>query len=311
MYDISNQEIIDKYLNRYIHSKQSISTRRSCLNYFFNTKYFGYSGHIFDIKKKILLDYFNYLNQLKNLSLGTKKTKWILLKSFLDYCSEYYEDDYGFIIRFPKNSIKWKPTHKEPNTNKNVVMNIEELKKILNWLRVHHFSYYLIFRVLAETGMRKGGLIAIDYDKIFLKERYIETNEKNGRNSYFISRELSNLLEIYLERRKSHNIEEKALFISNHLKRLNIRTLNQFLKGSSNRKRKGILKTIGIKKNITCHTFRKTLNTLRYEMGCPDGDLEFLLCHAISINRDKYIKLTHEQKLELYDKWYPYHNISI
>ena len=48
----SNQEIIDKYLNRFRHSKQSVALRKTNLNIFFNKKYFGYDGHIFKVRKR-------------------------------------------------------------------------------------------------------------------------------------------------------------------------------------------------------------------------------------------------------------------
>ena len=60
----NNEIIIEKYLNHYSYSKQSFKMRKTTLNYFFNKKYFGYSGHIFDIKTNTLIEYFEYLNKL-------------------------------------------------------------------------------------------------------------------------------------------------------------------------------------------------------------------------------------------------------
>jgi len=298
---LTNDEIIEKYLDGFRHSNASISTRKSCLNYFFDKKYFGFDGHISEIKKSTLIDYFNYLNQLKTISLGPKKMKWTFIKGLLEFCMEYYDD---FLIAIPKHTIKWKPIHKEPNSNKDVVMTKKELKEILEYLKGYHYSYYLIFKTFADTGMRKGELIAIDYDKVNLKKRYIETKGKTGRKIYYISKDLSNHLNVYLEERKLKNVETKALFLSTWLKRYNLRAFNEFLKPR--------LDELGIKKNITCHTFRKSLNTFRKLMDCSKENRKLLINHKTKdVNVNSYVKLNYSEYLDLYDKWYPYSNLNL
>jgi len=298
-----NEKIIETYLNHYKHSRQSVKTRKSSLNYFFESKYFGYKGHAFEIDTDILIDYFDYLKDRDSLSLSSKKLKWTLLISFLNFSMEYYRK-YEFIVIIPKHSINWNGIiHKKPKTNKDVVMTKEEINDILNYLKLRHFNYYIIFRVFTETGMRKGELISINYNDVNLEKRCIKTKGKTGEKFYYISKELSKYLKIYLKERKLRNVNTKALFLSIHSKRFGERQFNAYLKT--------VLRDLKIKKVITCHTFRRTLNTLRKLMECPDGDLEFLLGHAISLNRDRYVKLTPEQKLELFDKWYPYLDISI
>lgn len=298
--NLTNDKIIEAYLYRWRHSQQSITTRKYNLNYFFNKKYFGYSGHIFDMHKRNLMDYFDYLNHLETISLNTKKMKWTILRSFLAFCMEYYDD---FIIKIP-TSIRWKNIHKEPVTNKDIVMTKEEVKKILTFLKNTHYTYYLIFRVFAETGMRKGELIAIDYDKVDLKKRYIETIGKMGKKVYYISKDLCNHLDIYLEERKLKNVETKVLFLSNNLRRYSNRPFNVYLKI--------VLNKLGIEKNITCHTFRKSLNTFRKLMNCPKEDRKILINHKTKdINVNAYVKLKYNDFIDLYDKWYPYNNLNL
>ena len=46
----------------------------------------------------------------------------------------------------------------------------------------------------------------------------------------------------------------------------------------------GVLEAVGIdreKRNITCHTFRRTINDLRKDMGCPLEDRKILLGHKV------------------------------
>lgn len=299
-----NKTIINKYLERYRYSYQSVKTRKSALNYFFNSEYFGYLGHIFDINTDNLIDYFDYLKNRGTISLGTKKTKWTLIISFLNFCMEYYRK-HKFIVIIPKHSINWKGVnHKEPKTNKDIVMTKEEIRDILDYLKLRHFKYYLIFRTFSETGMRKGELININYDGVNLEKRYIETTGKTGKKVYYISQELANFLKLYLKERELKNVETKALFLSNQSKKYTERGFNAYLKN--------VLNDLRIKKNITCHTFRRTLNTLRKLMGCPNEDRKILLNHKVSdVNVESYVKLNYKQYIELFDRWFPYQNIQL
>lgn len=300
----TNKEIIDRYLNHFRHSKQSVKTRKSSLNFFFEPHYFGYSGKIFDITTDILINYFDYLKHSKQLSLNTKKTKWILLKSFLKFCMEFYRK-FNFIVVIPKFSINWNGIiHKEPETNKDVVMNIEEISSILNYINLRNFKYYLIFRIFTETGMRKGELINIDYDGINLEKRYIKTKGKVGKKVYYISNELNKMLEIYIRERKLKKVKTEALFLSSYSKRYSEKAFNEYLKP--------ILKELDISKDITCHTFRRSLNTLRKIMGCPGEDRKILINHKVKdVNVESYVKLNYKQYLELFDKWNPYKETQI
>lgn len=291
----SNEEVIEKYLNHYRHSPESMRMRKSNLNNFFGENHFGFSGNILEISKGDLYDYFDYLNHDPNISLTTKENKWRIMSSFMAFCMEYYDD---FMIVVPSKTICWKPTHKEANSNKDVIMDKQEVKKILAWLKDRNFKYYLIFRIFAETGMRKGELINIDYDNIDVEKRYIKTEGKRGVKVYYVSKELSELLEMYVEKRKDVKVETKALFLSTQLRRYSKRPFNRYLKD--------VLLQIGIEKNITCKSFRSTLNTMRKVMGCTREDRKILINHKTGdVNVEHYVKLNYEQFVELFDRWNP------
>ncbi|MFW9973145.1 MAG: tyrosine-type recombinase/integrase, partial [Candidatus Odinarchaeota archaeon] len=163
---------------------------------------------------------------------------------------------------------------------------------------------YLIFRIFAETGMRKGELINIDYDNIDLEKRYLKTKGKTAKKVYYISKDLAKFLEIYLKERSLKNVNSKALFLSPHLKRYAERQFNIYLKK--------VLADLGIKKDITCHSFRRTLNTLRKVMACPNEDRKILINHKVKdVNVESYVKLNYNQFIDLYDKWNPYQDIQI
>lgn len=52
MKEITNQQVIDRYLKRFSPSQKSQSTRKYALEYFFRSDNFGYNGHIFSITKR-------------------------------------------------------------------------------------------------------------------------------------------------------------------------------------------------------------------------------------------------------------------
>jgi integrase len=299
MIEITNQEIIDRYLKRFSHSKKSQSTRKYALEYFFRSDNFGYSGHVFNMTKRDVIDYFDYLNHLDTIALQTKINKWMIFRSFLQFFMEYYDD---VVIVIPRYSTKWKAIHKKPDTNKDVVMTKEEVKTILDYTYYNNYNYYIFFRLLAETGMRIGEFLSLDCEDVNVKKRYIEAEGKTGRKVYYFSEALVRHLEIYLKERMSKETDSNALFLSIQKKRYALRTINHYIRNCVIR--------LDIEKRISCHTFRRTLNTLRKRMGCPKEDRKILLCHKVSdVNFSCYVKLNYYDYIQLYDKWNPYKNI--
>jgi len=299
MTEISNQQIIDRYLKRFSHSKKSQSTRKYALEYFFRSDNFGYSGHIFSITKRDVIDYFDYLNHLDTLALQTKINKWMIFRSFLQFIMEYYDD---VVIVIPRYSTKWKAIHKKPDTNKDVVMTKEEVKRILDYMYYNNYNYYIFFRLLAETGMRIGEFLNLDCEDVNVKKRYVEAEGKTGRKVYYFSESLARHLEIYLKERMGKETDSNSLFLSIQRKRYALRTINHYIRNCVIR--------LDIEKRISSHTFRRTLNTLRKRMGCPKEDRKILLCHKVSdVNFSCYVKLNYYDYIQLYDKWNPYKNI--
>ena len=152
-----NQDIVDKYLAHYRASKASVRMRESCLNTFFGYKdkdYFNYDGHVFDITTEVLIDYFDYLKNLKTITLQTKKNKWRILVSFLKYTMEYYQK-YDFIVVIPRFSIKWGNKHPKSSVDRNAVMTEAEVEKVLNYFKIRNWKYYIIFPMFCRMGSKE------------------------------------------------------------------------------------------------------------------------------------------------------------
>jgi len=302
----TNKEIIDAYIGHY-GSEQSKSTRKSCLNYFFgekrNKKCFGFKKHIFKIDTKKLIDYFDFLNNLSDISFITKKNKWHILISFLKSTMEYYQE-FRFVILIPKFNLNWNVVHKKPQSNKRIIATIPELEQILQEFRKQNLKHYLIFRLFIETGMRKGELITAKLSDLHLDYRYINGLGKSGEKIYFFSEGLRNLLKIYFNERKNLNVNFEELFLTNRFKPYGLRAFNLNLKYVRDK--------LGIEKNITCHTFRRTINTLRKKLkNCPNEDAKILLGHKVQdVNIESYTILDIEDQRNLYDKYNPYDNAN-
>jgi len=301
----ANQELINHYLAFYQHSKQSVKMRKSSLKYFFNSKNFNYQGHIFDLTTQILKNYFKYLKNLDSVNITTRKNKWRILTSFLEFTKEDYSEKYNFYIVIPNKTINWEGSKnkKTPiNSNKKVYATKEELKRILEYFETRNFKHYLIFRTLIETGMRKGELINAKMNELNLEEQYLNTMKgKTGEKYYFFSKELAMLLKMYLNERKGINTNLECLFLTKKFKKYNEKHFNTILKEA--------YKKISITKRITCHTFRRTINDLRKDMECPNEDRKILLGHKTDVNVESYTSSDIKKLRNLTNKWNPYKDL--
>jgi len=298
----TNKEIIDKYLNHY-GSEQSKKVRKSSLNYFFGINHFNYQKHVFKIDTMILTDYFDFLNNLPDISFITKRNKWHIITSFLNSTMEYYEK-FKFVVRIPKFNLNWNVVHKKAKSNKRIIATIPELELILQELRKQNLKHYLIFRLFIETGMRKGELITAKLSNLHLNKRYINGIGKTGDKIYFFSEGLRNQLKILVNERKKLNVDFEELFLTHQFKPYGARSFNLKLKYVRDR--------LGIKKNITCHTFRRTINTLRKKLkNCPNEYAKILLGHKVQdVNIESYTIFDIEDQRNLYDKYNPYNSAN-
>ncbi len=222
--------------------------------------------------------------------------KWLNLRSFLKFAMEYYD---GFVVAIPSNCVRWNPCQKEPDTNKDVVLTKEEVKRLLDYNYTWNYQYYLIVRLYAETGMQAGEFLSANVKDVDVEKRFVSVVGKTGRKVYYFSKGLARHLALYLKERAMVEVDCEALFLSQHKKRYARRTVNNYIHKCAKR--------VGIDKRVSCHTFRRTINTLRKKMGCPNEDRCILLCHKVGdVNYQCYVKLNYEDYIALYDKWNPY-----
>lgn len=296
---MSNTELIQDYIDYYQHSKQSQKTRKSALNYFF-VKY-GYKGNILDLSTKDLRSYFTWLKNLEGINLTTKRNKWNLLTSFINWLME--DEENNFLLKIPSKRVNWNGTSNKTNrSNKKVYATKEQLIKILDYFQERNITRWLIFKIFTHTGMRKGELINLRIDEINIEDRHIhlyigKTSEKHyflPKNDFFLT-----MLKSYYKSRKSLNTLKDHFFLNSRFDPFNIRTFNKWLLAAREK--------INITDRITCHTFRRTLNDYRKVMNCPLEDREVLLGHKTqNVNINGYTQTDISRLRRLYDKWNPY-----
>jgi len=70
---------------------------------------------------------------------------------------------------------------------------------------------------------------------------------------------------------------------------------------------------LGIEKDITTHTFRRSINTHRKKLKkCPLEICKRLLGHkTIDVNEASYTIYDFEDLIELYDQYDPYENLNL
>ena len=298
--DFTNEELIDEYIGFYQHSPQSQANRRSSLKYFFGVDHYNYQDHVSTITTSILKRYFNWLKNLNGISIATKKNKWTILISFLNSTMEDYNE---FLIKIPSKSVDWRGASGNGKIMKDILSK-EEIMEILDYFKRYNFKHYIIIRLLTETGMRKGELISIEIHNIDIEKRYIRTHGKTEESVYYFSKELGKYLKSYLNSRINLKVDSDVLFLSQFRKQYSNRTFNLLLKNACEK--------VGIEKNITCHSFRRTINTYRKKMGCSNEDRKILLNHKVSdVNIESYIVLEREEYLKLFDDFNPYQDLNL
>ena len=301
----ANKTLLDTYYELKTNSIQSRKMRKSSLEYFFGEKYFHYQDHVFDIKTKLLLDYHNFLKKRENITLQTKMNKWNILISFLKFTMQYYHE-HEFIVIIPSDIINWNGNHKIAITNKNVIITPKEIEQLLNHFSEGNFKHYIIMRLFAETGMRKGELIDIKLSNVDFTNRHVKiVVGKTGLKYYIFSKDFVQKLQLYVKMREALDVEFDNLFLTKSFRPYGTRVFNLILKHA--------LKQIGLEKDITTHTFRRSINTHRKRLKkCPNEICKRLIGHKTNdVNEASYTVYDFEDLIELYDQYDPYQELTL
>ena len=290
-----------EYLKQYSNSPQSVSMRRSCLNYFYGC--FNYSKSIFTLTKKDIEAYFIFLKTNPNLALNTKKAKFKIFKSYVKKIYYLHDDLFKSNPLFDTNYIWGDRGHAEAR-DKEYILSPDDITRILNYYD-EDFIKYLIFSLYAFTGCRKGELQNLRISGVVLEKRILKTSGKKGKKIYCFDERIVSDLSMYLEKRTSIKAETDHLFLTKNRKPVPLRYFNLWLKEA--------LKELKLP-DLSVQYFRWSLNNNRKKMlRTPNGVCEILLGHAPSSTNERFYtgNLTHEERVELYDTNNPYKSVRI
>jgi integrase len=305
-----------------------------------------------NVAKSDVMSFYEQIDRDYSLTLESKKAEFGRVKTFLKWFLNKFEDEIATSLEEQLRVMKMLNfltedsnfefnTHEQKqveNDYKSVFMTMDQLEQVLDYFK-EDYQKYLMFRVLAESGMRKGELLSIDVisrEKVNgrqvlieedLKNRCLRVKGKTGLHNYPIGKDLAfKLLNFYYTTRKNNKKAIcNAFFVSMFGTRFTESPLNHNLTKAlkflglwnKNEQGKGV-------NNITIHCFRRSLNSFRKkEMNCPNDVAKLLVNHKVNekdqvitktgdVNNDHYTKKkTWNQILELFDKYNPYSNTKL
>ena len=169
--------------------------------------------------EKILKKYRRHLYTEKHNKYNSINTHLIAITQFLKYCN-----------------IKAKPPlAKDPNKNKEPkYLTKKEITQLIKTIPEKNIRDKTIIQTLYHTGLRISELVALNKDDLNLKskEQVIEINIKHGKGDkqrkVYINQETLQLINQMIKR--DNQPKNKAIFLSNRKKRINIRTIQIMMK---------------------------------------------------------------------------------
>lgn len=241
---------------------------------------------------------FKAWNENPKLTLSTKQQYWRQFKSYVGYVQEVC----NMFLNFPKKTVHWGKNNKKSTSSKDFIMTVPQVNSLVDRIMMTDFKKGIMVMMQADTGMRSRQLCTIQTDWVHNDERWTEAVPKglgthgDGSNETFAySERVQRAMNQYLKARALIEPNNPYLFTGYHESHVSVEWYEKY-----------IVKIHG-DLPITSHSFRRTINNLRHEMGCSLEDRAFLLCQLVgNVNSDKYTKMKPEAKVKLYDQYYPY-----
>jgi integrase len=198
-----------------------------------------------------------------------------------------------------------------------------ELNKLFNVLKAgNNFQAYTMIRLLAMSGLRKGEVLALNWDDINLSEGTINVNKtqsagehgipniqtpktKQSNRVVYIDPETVKVLKVWKIKQREYlfnfgfNINKKNNFVfsNEHNEMFRPSKVGKWLNSAS---KKAGLPTIKV------HSLRKTFATLNAEMGVDEATVQKQLGHSVGslVTRQIYMEVTENQRKEQSEKFF-------
>ncbi|MBR2744907.1 MAG: site-specific integrase [Clostridia bacterium] len=157
---------------------------------------------IYNIKSMQIQEYYNLIGKYKTYSQIKKLNK--LLKSFFIYCVNE-----GYIIKNPCNNITIpnESTQKKKKEETIEYFNEDEIKRLKIAFEGNKFENLILLAL--GTGLRQGELLALKWENINLKDKYLEVKE-SIKKVYVFDSDGNKKLATILQKPKTDNSIRKV-----------------------------------------------------------------------------------------------------
>ena len=189
---------------------------------------------------------------------------------------------------------------KQSDVEAEIFTNVE-LLEILEFAKKRNFRDFILFSLLIITGARVSEVLSIKVKDVHLEKRFFETGFVKGARKTSLSSKKSLIFFFpenfckYLEMYLTILGKGEVWLFPGRSKHYHYNSCHRYVK-------------LNYGQNFSnFHKFRKTLITNRVKMECPLWASEGLMNHKFSsVEGEYYIKLSLDEKRELFDKYFPY-----
>ncbi len=231
------------------------------------------------------------------LSIRSQVSILCSVRGFTKYLKQqdYLVNDPGTRIQLPK----------EPKRLPRMIMSEEEVKKLLNAPDMRTNQGYrdrVILEILYDTGIRRAELANLQMNDLDLNAGYTRIHGKGDKERVVpLSTRCCTLIRNYLLCVRPHYVgRDKTnphLILSRYGEKMNERSVWLAVKRS--------VKTSGINKKVSTHTFRHTCATHMLRNGAPVRHLQEMLGHSSLESTQIYTHVTINDLKKIHSKYHP------
>ncbi|MCH5180288.1 MAG: tyrosine-type recombinase/integrase [Erysipelotrichales bacterium] len=259
-----------------------------------NFKQYLIDCRITKIKSNNIVEYINYLKDVKHLKETSIRRKIISLKLYFNFL---YEKKLIKSNPFANLKFKLKKEHRLPKT-----LQVNDIRSLLSTVSsekiTSEFSKFqkirnlAILDILISTGIRIGELSLIKLNDINLENRtlLIHGKGKKERLLFFSSDDTINNINNWLVIRNKYNVQNTNLFINRYGSTLSIHSIEEIYE--KYRKKANI-------NNSTPHYLRHTFATNLLSNGADIRSVQEILGHASISTTEIYTEVSINRKIEV------------
>lgn len=232
----------------------------------------------------------------KPYSSGNLKNRIKALKSFFRflYRRRYLLHDPAASVDYPRSERRLP----------RVILTREEARKILeapDTKTATDLRDRAILETFYATGIRSGELSNLTPDDVDTEERVLRVVRGKGRRDRRVplTRAAAEALDLYLEKARTKLVrrEKRFLFLQNRGSRMDSSTLNRIVRQWA--------AAAGVKKRVTCHTFRHSVATHLLKGRADIRHIQALLGHASLATTERYTHVELQDLKEVIRRAHP------